>query len=97
MGHKAGDTGLGTGCWEAPHPARGPCVSVVRVPETLSLPSVPQDEKRRLSRNMSESSLGSSEGKQPPPSRVTTGAQPSTAGTRHHGCWLGVPSWGHPP
>ncbi|XP_064304760.1 dedicator of cytokinesis protein 2-like [Phalacrocorax carbo] len=40
----------------------------------------PKDEKRRLSRNMSESSLGSSEGKQPLPSRDAAGAQPSSAG-----------------
>ncbi|NXW47330.1 DOCK2 protein, partial [Nyctiprogne leucopyga] len=40
----------------------------------------PKEEKRRLSRNMSESSLGSSDRKQPPPSRDATGAQPSTAG-----------------
>ncbi|NXK16776.1 DOCK2 protein, partial [Arenaria interpres] len=35
-----------------------------------------KDEKQRLSRNMSDSSLGSSDGKQPPPSRDSTGAQP---------------------
>ncbi|NXP51476.1 DOCK2 protein, partial [Heliornis fulica] len=40
----------------------------------------PKDEKRRLSRNMSESSLGSADGKQPPLSRDSTGAQTSTAG-----------------
>ncbi|NXW23766.1 DOCK2 protein, partial [Circaetus pectoralis] len=40
----------------------------------------PKDEKRRFSYNMSESSLGSSDGKRPPPSRDTAGAQPSTAG-----------------
>lgn len=61
-------------------------------PEALNLPSAPQDEKQRLSRNMSESSLGSSDGKQPPPSRDATGAQPSTAGTPHNACQLGTPS-----
>ncbi|XP_050566552.1 dedicator of cytokinesis protein 2-like [Cygnus atratus] len=42
----------------------------------LSVPELPEpkDDKRRLSRNMSESSLGSCDGKQPPPSR-----EPSTA------------------
>ncbi|NXJ57099.1 DOCK2 protein, partial [Spizaetus tyrannus] len=40
----------------------------------------PKDEKRRLSCNMSESSLGSSDGKRPPPSQDAAGAQPSTAG-----------------
>ncbi|XP_055653409.1 dedicator of cytokinesis protein 2-like isoform X2 [Falco peregrinus] len=49
------------------------CQSISELPE-------PKDEKRRLSHNMSESSLGSSHGKQPPPSRDAAGAQPSTAG-----------------
>ncbi|XP_064916111.1 dedicator of cytokinesis protein 2-like isoform X3 [Columba livia] len=40
----------------------------------------PQDEKRRRSRNMSQSSPGSPDGKQPPPGRAAPGAQPSTAG-----------------
>ncbi|XP_051628584.1 uncharacterized protein LOC127463327 [Manacus candei] len=40
----------------------------------------PKDEKRRLSHNMSESSPGSSDSKQPPPSRAAAGAQPSAAG-----------------
>ncbi|XP_029814277.1 dedicator of cytokinesis protein 2 [Manacus vitellinus] len=40
----------------------------------------PKDEKRRLSYNMSESSPGSSDSKQPPPSRAAAGAQPSAAG-----------------
>lgn len=100
MGHKAGDPRLWAGCWGASHPARGSCIpgavgAVMQPgpPEALSLPSVPQEEKRRLSRNMTESSLGSSEGKQPLPSRDSTGAQPSTAGTPHHGCWLRAPSW----
>ncbi|NXJ99781.1 DOCK2 protein, partial [Corythaixoides concolor] len=40
----------------------------------------PKDEKQRFSRNMGEGSEGSSDGKQPPPSRDATGAQPGTAG-----------------
>ncbi|KAF4791279.1 hypothetical protein TURU_131969 [Turdus rufiventris] len=40
----------------------------------------PKDEKRRLSCNMSESSL-SADGKQPPASRAAASAQPSTAGS----------------
>ncbi|NXP20328.1 DOCK2 protein, partial [Scytalopus superciliaris] len=44
------------------------------------LPPEPKDEKWRLSRNVSESSLGSSDTKQLPPTRATTGAQPSAAG-----------------
>ncbi|NXK42830.1 DOCK2 protein, partial [Piprites chloris] len=40
----------------------------------------PKDEKWRLSRNMSESSLGSSDGKQPLLSQAAASAQPSAAG-----------------
>uniref|UniRef100_A0A8C3E0E4 Uncharacterized protein n=1 Tax=Corvus moneduloides TaxID=1196302 RepID=A0A8C3E0E4_CORMO len=74
-GHKAGDPGL-QGCL---------------APEVLSLSSVSQDEKWRLSCNISESSL-SSDGKQPPPSRAAAGAQPRTAGTTCQATFLGVPT-----
>ncbi|NXW07367.1 DOCK2 protein, partial [Fregetta grallaria] len=49
------------------------CQSISELPE-------PKDKKRRLSCNISESSPGSSEGKQCPPSRDAAGGQPSTAG-----------------
>ncbi|NXX18316.1 DOCK2 protein, partial [Podargus strigoides] len=43
-------------------------------------PPEPKDEKRRLSRNASESSVGSSGGEPPPPGREAAGAQPGAAG-----------------
>ncbi|XP_064360000.1 dedicator of cytokinesis protein 2-like [Dromaius novaehollandiae] len=47
---------------------------------SVSEPLEPKDEKRRLSRNMSESNLSGFEGKQPPASREAAGPQPSAAG-----------------
>lgn len=76
--HKAGDPGL-----------QGLPSSLA--PEVLSLPSVSQDEKWRLSCNISESSL-SSDGKQPPPSRAAAGAQPRAAGTTCQATFLSVPT-----
>ncbi|KAM9236926.1 dedicator of cytokinesis protein 2-like [Leptosomus discolor] len=55
------------------HRRQDPRQSISELPES-------KNEKRRLSRNMSDSSLGSSDGKQPLPSRDATGAQPSTTG-----------------
>ncbi|KAM6132363.1 LOW QUALITY PROTEIN: dedicator of cytokinesis protein 2-like [Pterocles gutturalis] len=53
-----------------------------RQEQRQSLTELPEskDEKRRLSRNMGESSLGSADAKPPPPSRDAGGAQPSAAG-----------------
>ncbi|XP_009328538.1 PREDICTED: dedicator of cytokinesis protein 2-like [Pygoscelis adeliae] len=56
-----------------------PCTPAQAPSPPCPIPTMAQ-EKRRLSRSMTESSLGSSEGTQPLPSRDTTGAQPSTAG-----------------
>ncbi|NWT06378.1 DOCK2 protein, partial [Mionectes macconnelli] len=50
------------------------------VRQTFSGLPEPKDEKWRLSHNMSESSVGSSDSKQPLPSRAAAGAQPSAAG-----------------
>ncbi|NXL99356.1 DOCK2 protein, partial [Tyrannus savana] len=50
------------------------------VRQSISELPEPKDEKWRLSRNMSESSLGSYDSKQPPSSRAAAGAQPSAAG-----------------
>uniref|UniRef100_A0A8C0ULU4 Dedicator of cytokinesis protein 2-like n=1 Tax=Cyanistes caeruleus TaxID=156563 RepID=A0A8C0ULU4_CYACU len=59
--------------------------------KVLSLPSVPQDKKWRLSCNMSLSSL-SADGKQPPPSQAAADAQPSAAGTTCQATFLRVPT-----
>ncbi|XP_069712798.1 dedicator of cytokinesis protein 2-like isoform X2 [Phaenicophaeus curvirostris] len=47
--------------------------------QSVSEPLEPKEEKRRLSRIVSES-MGSSDGKQPLPSREASGAQPGSAG-----------------
>ncbi|XP_068800109.1 dedicator of cytokinesis protein 2-like isoform X3 [Struthio camelus] len=48
--------------------------------QSVSEPLEPKDEKRRLSRNLSESSLSGSDGKQPPASREAASPQPSAPG-----------------